>query len=1043
MLVGLPVRLQRGSIGSITARIPWPNPLTSRLGFSATSIHLVLEVNELGDHVPTTDLSESLASLSESFVHEELDREEEEDLLRSIHAEAVPGSERYIPGGFDSAPRPGSPERNAQVDEASMFSALIERLVSRFSFDVNDIEIVLVKPRVARFTLQIAVIQCGGENQKTEMGDTLDPPFVDDPQSGYALFTQSLCISSIRVTTASLLPTSPLTTVTSFPIHTSPEVSGMLNSGPVTATQSSSLPPPIPASPSGSEIDDEATMRMAQSQFLHRGGLSLTESLDKSMYASAISEHIGLGMSSPPEDPIRRDESASSSAPSSDTTPLPPDDLILSLVEPIEITISMQHRAEQHLGPDQTRTNSLPVPEPRSGRLMSAKVSVGMIPLALKAQHIRDLLALGSSLSPRSAPGSTDKEDLRYPTVTPRPDVQVDIQIRGVAVLLLAQDVVEDAESSHPLSDFFARPQHVPAILPAFTRLLVDGIDISFSQRSQSASTKSPNRATHRHIITTLSAEVADVSLLCFYDTSLPSAYVQPILITDLNLPQQYSSFHHHPAVPERAGAVGSRKLPTFEVQDWTDPSRRVGSARLSSWRVRPPAPHHQRSGFGLSNVGLSTSPPASVDIDANMLYRLQEGLSNPRKAFKATVHSTVSLTRMASSEPDNTNIDIAPLHLFIDLSLMEASGTPSKDSRLLAFLDACLEAVAASTELDERVPDPLARSSAHAAVPASKLARQQVINDLNLGYDYDPESTSARARSDAKVKHTCCHNCVDNNNRAHSQKPMADAPPSSTKIILPMLRVQIRCPPPLEKAPRSGALVVDLHHVEATFSTSGSGDRRTRQARFSAGPDPEDRERARESGETDDVVGLGLSRVTVSYSPYTQRQALGIVSIGPGPMNSAQEATLQMPVEHEPASSKEPLRITVKQTKARAKLQSRMVVAVQLPSVSAVLSKPLIDGLQFFADDVSQLASRLTGQTQPTESREQSMIGSRFFARHGSRSTSVSEIHASASAGSIRSETVVKLELSQGVKASRCNLSFLTVFSLSWTFASTYRARV
>jgi autophagy-related protein 2 len=240
-----------------------------------------------------------------------------------------------------------------------------------------------------------------------------------------------------------------------------------------------------------------------------------------------------------------------------------------------------------------------------------------------------------------------------------------------------------------------------------------------------------------------------------------------------------------------------------------------------------------------------------------------------------------------------------------------------------------------------------------------------------------------------------------------------------SIKVMLPMLRIQIRSPPPPSKVPRSGAIVIDLHNIEARINPSGSSQ--ARRAHFTV-PEPAHESSQASAQDSDDLVVICSSRILVSYSSYQQRHATGIVSLGPGSFVSTEETPAHPLFEHEDLPLRQLLRINLKQPKVGATRQQtrRTVVTVYLPSITATLAKPLVDGLQFFADDVSQLAARLMGGALPqtpqqVDSYEQSLIGSRFFARYGSRSASISDIDPSSISENLRSETVMKLDISQG----------------------------
>jgi autophagy-related protein 2 len=122
------------------------------------------------------------------------------------------------------------------------------------------------------------------------------------------------------------------------------------------------------------------------------------------------------------------------------------------------------------------------------------------------------------------------------------------------------------------------------------------------------------------------------------------------------------------------------------------------------------------------------------------------------------------------------------------------------------------------------------------------------------------------------------------------------------------------------------------------------------------------------------------------------------------------------------------PLQIHVSRTEPAIKyFSSRIpttVVTLDIPSVHIEMSKPLFDGLQLWADDVSQLVERIFGgaggdtDTERAESRNPSLIGSRFFAksrRYGSRSSQGSNTGFNDAHAEAPSETVIKIVITEG----------------------------
>ena len=113
--------------------------------------------------------------------------------------------------------------------------------------------------------------------------------------------------------------------------------------------------------------------------------------------------------------------------------------------------------------------------------------------------------------------------------------------------------------------------------------------------------------------------------------------------------------------------------------------------------------------------------------------------------------------------------------------------------------------------------------------------------------------------------------------------------------------------------------------------------------------------------------------------------------------------------------------------SKSRQQKQGTLVITMDISSVHVNLNKPLLDGLQYWADDVSQLAERIFGD-KPKDSgserglsRNSSLLGSHYFAQSSGGSESE---FSPKPPGEGASETVVKLSVSEGPQARPLLLS-------------------
>lgn len=239
------------------------------------------------------------------------------------------------------------------------------------------------------------------------------------------------------------------------------------------------------------------------------------------------------------------------------------------------------------------------------------------------------------------------------------------------------------------------------------------------------------------------------------------------------------------------------------------------------------------------------------------------------------------------------------------------------------------------------------------------------------------------------------------------------------------MIRLEVRCPPPPHATgPRSGSFVLDLHDLK--LSPGASSSPRKQAARFAENAFVEEPVRSRASEvEANTLLSLDLKRVVLSYAPAGESRAHAIASMGPfdaskapdltgsnfGASPSSLETVSLVPTSIISVVISQSLRA---RSPANASASSGTVIGVDIPSVHVNLDKPILDGLQFWADDISQLLDRTLGEQLDSEknSRSASIVGSNFFVK--SRSGSESELD-SASISGRASETILKVTMTEG----------------------------
>ena len=220
------------------------------------------------------------------------------------------------------------------------------------------------------------------------------------------------------------------------------------------------------------------------------------------------------------------------------------------------------------------------------------------------------------------------------------------------------------------------------------------------------------------------------------------------------------------------------------------------------------------------------------------------------------------------------------------------------------------------------------------------------------------------------------------------------------------MVRLQVRSPAPVGQSPRSGALIIDLHNIHFTTEFS----EKPVQSRFTLS-EPSPRQ---DFSEGDPMLSVRCKRVVIAYSAVGQGKALAVLSVGSLSGGEFGEA-----ISSDPHSSQlPPLQPRVVLSRPVSHPDATLltlVLSVTLPSVHANLSKDSFDGLQYWADDVTQFLERALGDDgSPSNSRAGSMVGSRYFAdsRRGSGTSSAITVHPKKNH---KSEIVLKASVVEG----------------------------
>ncbi|TCD64536.1 autophagy- protein 2 [Steccherinum ochraceum] len=1082
LISGLPIQLHDGSIGKVTARIPWPNPLTSSVGLSIESLHLTfhLAATAAKASAPSyASLAESVASVADTFIHEELSAPEEAALRESFHTDLSTSthlSADNVPGGLDPfVTETEETHHESEPPGVSIFATLLERLLSRFHFDASDIRITLVHPAHASFTLSVPEIRYG-TNLDLPTSETHTSSLGEGSSSQTAVNARTLIISGFDVTTRCLQPQS-MAIIESAVASPSSRTASMPQQSPPTVS------PSIPASPS-SDIDEDTQMLMSQSlASLPPRPFSPASSVSGSLYQSALDASSPRAMietiyEDPEPVPAQRSHHEEDPPVAPEASPLPPvypqeprklslqtdgeeltDEKLLSLrAEPIVVRLytpstprAMSPAAADTIPPRSTEEDSGRTNTDRPGRTVEpfkVEISLGTLACALKARHVRSLIDVASIWSSHAPPlpaPIVNKEISRGPSTLD----SFEITVRMHAVVLLVSPSTSMSDDAG-MTSFWDRPLSPPRLPHGYLRIHLDHFytfvtiaDVDHRGMPAARSSSSERR-------TTCSLTLSDLSMFAFASPSPSSSTdlaAEPILITDPNLLEQYSRDHVHPdltiADPETC-------MPTFDVVDWTHRSHQPQSTRITHWRSRvPPGRSHvQTQSPVLSRSPGKGSPrsPRSLGGKQGQMQRVEHPAVKVKMTIVNPKPNSSSRSRRHLPEGSVTvDCDIAPLHVFVAIdSILERRGrSPSPTLQFVEALTVQHVSTTPDTSTRDEYLDDSEEEDEDATPPGSPRANdlfkrthnrdhererrrleQLVLEDLDLDFDYRqavPERRSSDTTHQPRVR--------------RKRKPKT-GPTLKVTINIPMIRIQVRVPPPPSSASRSGAVVVDLHGLKIC-----PGEPVVEKRKPTRFVEPADMPPAGPSSGSDSaghiLVTSSLQRIIIAYCPTGTTSAATLISVGTLPMEDTRKADAtkglgfedDFPPE-EPALGV--LRIVASKsdpTPRRMPTSSSFVttaVALEIPSVFVHVSKPQLDGLQLWADDLTQALERGfsdapvydDGDDDATErrsSKDPSLIGSRFFAKmQKSRAGPDGSSTVSAEAAGETSETIVKVSITK-----------------------------
>ncbi|KAF8625802.1 hypothetical protein AX15_005189 [Amanita polypyramis BW_CC] len=907
-LAGLPLVVHDGYISSITARVPWPNPLTSNLGLSLDALHLTFHV------VPTVtttsegvDLSDSVASATEAFMHEELIEHENITLSDSVHSNVVNEAEHIIPGGLDSfvSNKNEVPGTERDAAGASLFTSLVDKLLARFEFKATNARITLVDPDNISLTLSITEIHYGTEAN------------IETAQISAGVDRQTLTISGVAITTQDLRPHDNSYRPEPYIGHSVP-VQSSLSPFPPYVMQGD-LPPISPAT-SLSSLEGEAREFMLQSlASLPPRTSSIVDSASSSLYQSALSEenvHRHLLRSSGKSTNLdgnltgnveeanetRYEEKRYGDAP----------DNVLCTFGPMPLSISFRSLPSD--GEDKNR---------RTDNCLCISVNMGVIALAIHAWQLAGIITIIDRFN-EAKPSShivTQRKETVTPPAVVGPNWDFNMKIGGLVVLVLPG--VPTGESHSSLASFFDRSVPAPYHPCGYVRFYAGDVVASSSKTLTSGSHQ--NKKIDHAVVSiksdlTFKLRCTDVNAFVHsFSSPTSEMIVYPFLFTDQHLRSQYAIPRIHPK-----SDAGYIHLPTFTVSNsWFMVGYQDAGIDLSSWRVALPS---ESAPDNATDITEAATPQdrcheSVVYVNAERIHAMEQG-------------------KQAEILKDDVSISVLPLHLLLDVTLIsnkyvmsflqELTEGANKDREKKTSGAHTGEEEASNYEeqTDNFPPKDTVQPSSEGENERKRLERL-VLEDFNLPVDFLDDETAAT--------------------RTSVKRRTKDQVQTSVSVTFMMVRVELRCSPPSGQLPRSGILVIDFHDLKFISEER----RENRNARFitTATQTPLG------SPTFVPVIYLQCDCILFAFCPVASIAASSMAIITSLDEFNDQELTSR---DDRLRTSLKP-RISVLRAVHPSDTALVTVPDVNIPSIYLSLRKEALDGLLFLADDATQLMDRTT----------------------------------------------------------------------------------
>ncbi|CAK9781050.1 hypothetical protein CC85DRAFT_269388 [Cutaneotrichosporon oleaginosum] len=943
---GLPFTVIGGEVAKVSARVPFPNLWSDPLALTVDSVTLDVSLaaakgrrGPLGPSVPHIDLASSVTSAAGDFLHDELDAFEGAELDRTIRESLILNPPGDVPGAFPPFTSDNGGGSPAAVESTTVLASLVERVLARLQCRICKIRLRVRYEHediLGVLELRIGEVRYADETPETVTGATKT--------------VRAVIISNVGVYLLPIpkedephqVPLSRMTSASSYESSLSDDddYQDMIMSQAVADLRVSSAPAPQPPAASFRSTPGSMYQSAAGSDVFQSAHGSVFHSARGSgMFKSTMTSASGRSVyQSFVEDPAAEPISASRQELPADPFGSPQASPEARKGRSIE---SAPADEPPTAGSQRTSRSATPVAsyEPEETLLMSfgtEDIILRMTTATTMPPSSRDWAR--DPGSPMAMPRVVDTP------VAPIPSIRIDMSVGMIAVALLpshagfllslAQAALAHSGSTAPV------PQEVsvdpPLSQPKFdAELRIKGVYVSLVYDLNKPSDE------YKSMVESYFSRPASVYLpighLRLKLEDMGAAYSVPAAINKVT-----RKLTRRRSTAGTKGTVVSITVSTIAVFEYL--------ASAESGGDEPPG---------------GTFPVLIFDANLPKQYDVPPGA--PSSLLSSNSRAPANLT----SFPQFDSIDWRNAGPQKPGAEKAWRVRPRSKGILRGGFGASPEPVVAAVvihkDMDDNEPATVELLPVHVFLDLSLVERLlPLLRSLAPAVQSSSEHHTPTAPHAASRPLTSLRPAEDPPHFGR-RGSMAAPPRVLLTVRCPMIRLDIRCPAPLSRRGswgdgahlRSGIVTLDIHDLNIRVAEDKLDARRHLSPDVSGG------------------INVEFQKVVLLFSRVPEQRSSAFLVIGPLAPDEGDEGVLLPTVNVR--SELSPL--------TGVKTQS---VTCKIPCIQAKIRQSTVEGLQFFADDMTHWLDGAFGDGSAPKPRDDlKMIGSRFFGSKSSSSAS------------------------------------------------------